>query len=138
MITTNDLKKLSNEQLELVVNEIRQIQKDSFFEDFKLKEGKCYINKNLYLIIKVLKITKVSYNDICVDCEYCSCFATKLLQYEKETSIWFLRDQLNYYKQEDFEEINEEKYNEILSKLMELEDKKMEIKKQQNNLIINA
>ena len=61
MINTNDLKKLSNEQLELVINEIRQIQKDSFFGSFKLKEGKCYINKNSYVIIKVTKITKVKF-----------------------------------------------------------------------------
>lgn len=138
MITTKDLKKLSNEQLELVINEIRQIQKDSFFENFKLKEGKCYINKNSYIIIKVLQITKVSCDDLGVYCEYCSTFATKQLQYEKETALWFRRDNFNDYEQEDFEEITEEKYNEILSKLMELEDKKMEIKKQQDNLIINA
>lgn len=138
MIDTKDLKRLSMEQLELVVNEIRQIQKDAFFENFKLKEGKCYINKNSYVIIKVVKITKVSYDDLCVRCEYYSTFATKLLQYEQETSLWFRRDNLNDYDQEDFEEITEEKYNEIASKLMELEDKKMEIKKQQNNLIINA
>lgn len=138
MITTKDLKKLSNEQLELVINEIRQIQKDSFFENFKLKEGKCYINKNSYLIIKVTNITKVSYGDLCVCCEYYSTFATKILQYEKETSLWFRSDNVNEYEQEDFEEITEEKYNEIASKLMELEDKKMEIKKQQNKLIINA
>lgn len=138
MITTKDLKKLSNEQLELVINEIRQIQKDSFFENFKLKEGKCYINKNSYLIIKVTNITKVSYGDLCVCCEYYSTFATKILQYEKETSLWFRSDNVNEYEQEDFEEITEEKYNEIAFKLMELEDKKMEIKKQQNNLIINA
>ena len=138
MITTKDLKKLSNEQLELVIDEIRRIQKDSFFESFKLKEGKCYINKNSYVIIKVTKITKVSCDDLCVRCEYYSTFGTKILQYEEETSLWFRRDNLNDYEQEEFEEITEEKYNEILSKLMELEDKKMEIKKQQNNLIINA
>lgn len=138
MITTKDLKKLSNEQLELIVNKIRKIQKDSFFENFKLKEGKCYINKNSYLIIKVLNITKVNCDDLRVRCEYCSTFGTKTLQYEKETSVWFRRDYLNDYEQEDFEEITEEKYNEILSKLKELEDKKMEIKEQQNNLIINA
>ena len=138
MITTEDLKKLSNEQLELVINEIRQIQKDSFFGSFKLKEGKCYINKNCYLIIKVLKITKVSCDDLCVSCEYFSTFGTKLLHYEEETSLWFRRDIINDYEQEDFEEITEEKYNEIATKLKELEDKKMEIKKQQNNIIINA
>lgn len=138
MITTKELKRLSMEQLELVVNEIRQIQKDSFFENFKLKEGKCYINKNAYVIIKVVKITKVSCDDLCVRCEYYSTFGTKILQYEEETSLWFRRDNLNNYEQEDFEEITEEKYNEIATKLMELEDKKMEIKKQQNNLIINA
>ena len=59
MITTQDLKKLSNEQLELVINEIIQIQNDSFFENFKLKEGKCYVNKNSYLIIKVLKVLRI-------------------------------------------------------------------------------
>ena len=138
MITTNDLKKLSNEQLELVINKIRQIQKDSFFENFKLKKGKCYINKNAYVIIKVMDITEVSCDDLCVRCEFYSTFATKILQYEKETSLWFRRDYFNDYEQEDFEEITEEKYNEISSKLKELEDKKMEIKKQQNNLIINA
>lgn len=138
MITTNDLKKLSNEQLELVINEIRQIQKDSFFGSFKLKEGKCYINKNSYVIIKVLKITKYSCDELCVDCEYFSTFGTKTLQYEKETSIWFHRNNINIYEQEDFEEITEEKYNEISSKLKELEDEKMELKKQQNNVIINA
>lgn len=138
MITTKDLKKLSNEQLELVINEIRQIQKDSFFENFKLKEGKCYVNKESYLIIKVLKIKKVSYGDLSVLCEYCSTFGTKTLLYEREISLWFRSDDVNEYEQEDFEEITEEKYNEILSKLMELEDKKMEIKKQQNNIIINA
>lgn len=138
MITTKDLKKLSNEQLELVINEIRQIQKDAFFENFKLKEGKCYINKNSYVIIKVIDITKVSYGDLCVRCEFYSTFATKILQYEKETSLWFRSDNLNDYEQEDFEEITKEKYDEIASKLMELEDKKMKIKKQQNNLIINA
>lgn len=113
-------------------------KKNSFFENFKLKEGKCYINKNSYLIIKVLKITKVGYGDLCVRCEFYSTFATKILQYEKETSLWFRSDNLNDYEQEDFEEITKEKYDEIASKLMELEDKKMEIKKQQNNLIINA
>ncbi len=138
MITTNDLKKLSNEQLELVINEIRQIQKDAFFENFKLKEGKCYINKNSYVIIKVVKITKVSCDDLCVRCEFYSTFGTKILQYEEETSLWFRRDSLSNYEQEEFEEITEEKYNEISSKLKELEDKKMEIKKQQNNIIINA
>lgn len=138
MITTNDLKKLSNDQLELVINEIRRIQKDSFFESFKLKEGKCYINKNSYVIIKVVKITKVSCDDLCVRCEFYSTFGTKILQYEEETSLWFRRDNLSNYVQEDFEEITEEKYNEIASKLKELEDKKMEIKKQQNNIIINA
>lgn len=138
MITTNDLKKLSNDQLELVINEIRQIQKDAFFENFKLKEGKCYINKNSYVIIKVVKITKVSCDDLCVRCEFYSTFGTKILQYEQETSLWFRRDSLSNYEQEEFEEITEEKYNEIASKLMELEDKKMEIKKQQNNVIINA
>ena len=138
MITTNDLKKLSNEQLELVINEIRQIQKDSFFENFKLKEGKCYVNKNSYLIIKVLKITKVSYGDLSVCCEFCSTFATKTLQYERETSLWFRSDNINNYEQEDFEEITEEKYNEILSKVMELEFEKMEIKNQQTKQIINA
>ena len=138
MITTKDLKKLSNEQLELVINEIRQIQKDAFFENFKLKEGKCYINKNEYVIIKVVKIIKVSCDDLCVRCEYYSTFGTKILQYEEETSLWFRRDSISNYDQEDFEEITEEKYNEIASKLMELEDKKMEIKKQQNNIIINA
>jgi hypothetical protein len=138
MITTNDLKKLSNDQLELVINEIRQIQKDAFFENFKLKEGKCYINKNSYVIIKVVKITKVSCDDLCVRCEFYSTFGTKILQYEEETSLWFRRDSLSNYEQEEFEEITEEKYNEIASKLMELEDKKMEIKKQQNNIIINA
>lgn len=138
MINTKDLKKLSNEQLELVVNEIRRIQKDSFFESFKLKEGKCYINKNSYVIIKVVKITKVSCDDLCVRCEFYSTFGTKILQYEEETSLWFRSDNISNYEQEDFEEITEEKYNEIASKLKELEDKKMEIKKQQNNLIINA
>lgn len=138
MITTQDLKKLSNEQLELVVNEIRQIQKDAFFENFKLKEGKCYINKNSYTIIKVVKITKVSCDDLCVRCEFYSTFGTKILQYEEETSLWFRRDCISNYEQEEFEEITEEKYNEISSKLNELEDKKMEIKKQQNNVIINA
>lgn len=138
MITTQDLKKLSNEQLELVINEIRQIQEDSFFKNFKLKEGKCYINKNSYVIIKVRKITKVSYGDLCVYCEYYSTFASKILQYEQDASLWFRNDNINEYEQEDFEEITEEKYNEIASKLKELEDKKMEIKKQQNNIIINA
>lgn len=138
MINTKDLKKLSNEQLELIIDEIRQIQKDSFFESFKLKEGKCYINKNSYVIIKVVKITKVSCDDLCVRCEFYSTFGTKTLQYEEETSLWFRSDNISNYEQEDFEEITEEKYNEIASKLKELEDKKMEIKKQQNNLIINA
>jgi hypothetical protein len=138
MITTQDLKKLSNEQLELVINEIRQIQKDAFFKNFKLKEGKCYINKNSYVIIKVRKITKVSCDDLSVRCEFYSTFGTKILQYEEETSLWFRRDSISNYEQEEFEEITEEKYNEIASKLKELEDKKMEIKKQQNNIIINA
>ena len=61
MITTKDLKKLSNEQLELVINEIRQIQKDAFFENFKLKEGKCYINKNEYVIIFTTLIITYSF-----------------------------------------------------------------------------
>ena len=138
MITTEDLKKLSNEELELVIEEIRQIQKDSFFDNFKLKEGKCYVNKETYLIIKVLKISKVSYGDLCVSCECYSTFGTKILRYEEETSLWFRSDNINDYELEDFEEITEEKYNEISSKLKELEDKKMEIKKQQNNVIINA
>jgi hypothetical protein len=73
-----------------------------------------------------------------VYCEYYSTFATKILQYEQDASLWFRNDNINEYEQEDFEEITEEKYNEIASKLVELEDKKMEIKKQQNNVIINA
>lgn len=138
MITTEDLKKLSNDQLELVINEIRQIQKDAFFENFKLKEGKCYINKETYLIIKVLKISKVSFDDLCVSCESYSTFGTKILRYDSDISLWFHRDNINDYEQEDFEEITEEKYNEIATKLKELEDKKMELKKEQNNVIINA
>ena len=89
MINTNDLKKLSNEELELVINEIRQIQEDSFFKNFKLKEGKCYINKNSYIIIKVTKIKKVGYGDLCVRCEFYSTFGTKIIKYEKTKARGF-------------------------------------------------
>ena len=136
-----DLKKLSNEELEQVIKEIKQIQKKSFFENFKLQVNKCYVSQFDLVIIKVKSIDFIDINfseSIKIVCEYYSTFGTKELFYEDNSVIWFHKDNIAQFSQDEFKEISEEKYNKIVEQLKLIEEQKKELKIKQNKIIESA
>lgn len=122
------LKHFSNQELKDIKVSIENRLKKEFFENFKLQEGKCYINNSKTVLIKVKNISQPNSNSIKVISEEYSTFLNKLC-YENNSVRWFCEDSFVELSQHNFNEISEEKYNKIIDELKSFEKQKRELNK---------
>lgn len=129
------LKYFSNQELKDIKDSIENRLKEEFFENFKLQEGKCYITTFDNILIKVKSISKEFEDSIKIICEYYSIIGNNELYFDDNTIMWFYRGKVAQFSQEEFEEISEDKYNEIIEQLKSFEKQQEELNEKRNEFI---
>lgn len=129
------LKHFSNQELKDIKDSIENRLKEEFFENFKLQVHKCYVSTFDLVLIKIKSVTMIKPDSIKVICEYYSTLGSNVLIFEDYATIWFYKDCVAQFTQDDFTEISEDKYNKIVEQLKFFEKQKEELNEKQNELI---
>ena len=129
------LKHFSNQELKDIKDSIEKRLKEEFFENFKLKEGKCYFTTYNNILIKVKSISKEFEDSIKIICEYYSIIGNNELYFDDNSTIWFYRGSVAQFSQEEFEEISEDKYNKIIEHFKFFEKEQEELNEKRNEYI---
>lgn len=129
------LKHFSNQELKDIKDSIENRLKEEFFENFKLQEGKCYITIYNNVFIKVKSVSIEFEDSIKVICEYHSIIGENLYFDDNSSIIWFHRDRVAQFSQEEFEEISEDKYNKIIEQLKSFGKQQKELNEKRNEFI---
>lgn len=129
------LKYFNNQELKDIKDSIENRLKEEFFENFKLQEGKYYINDSKTIVIKVKSVHKEFEDSIKIICEYYSIIGDNKLYFDDDSIIWFHRGCVAQFSQEEFEEISEDKYNKIIEQLKSFEKQQEELNEKRNEFI---
>lgn len=129
------LKYLSNQELKKLKKSIENRLHEEFFENFKLQEGKCYINTNKEVTIKVKKIYTPYPDSIKVIAEYYSTTLPNTLYFENDAIMWFYKDTVAQFSQHEFNEISEEKYNKIIEELKSFDKQRKKLNEEYETIL---
>lgn len=121
------LKYFSNQELKDIKDSIENRLNEEFFESFKLQEGKYYINDSKTTLIKVKNISKPYNDSIKVIAEYYTTVLTNTLYLENDAIMWFYKDTVAQFSQNEFNEISEDKYHKIIEEIKSFEKQKEEL-----------
>lgn len=129
------LKHFSNQELKDIKDSIENRLNEEFLESFKLQVNKCYVSTFDLVLIKVKSVTMLKPDSIKVICEYYTTLGSNVLIFEDNATMWFYKDCVAQFTQDDFTEISEDKYNKIIEQFKFFEKQEEEINEKRNEYI---